>query len=238
MKEDEYFNEKGEYLVKTLYDVFKKYSSASKETELLSLSDVIQRNVVKKGPPNIVKLHLVPSDLRLIDADREFTGDARAVMLKKELEDIVKDYDYIIIDCPPNLSLLTRNALFASDYCIIPLIPDFLSTSGLHLLIRKLEDIEREHERIGKKPVKIGGVLFTRVKPATKLHRERMSEVKGFLEERGISYFSNYIRDLIGVAEAAGDHLPLCADKKGNKEEPARDYRLVTEEFIKKIGER
>jgi len=57
------------------------------------------------------------------------------------------------------------------------------------------------------------------------------------LEERNIYCFYNYIRDLIGVAEAASERTTLCSDKSGNKEQPAHDYRLVTEEFIKKIEE-
>jgi chromosome partitioning protein len=232
MEEERYCDEGGRTKIKTLYDVFEKYKAHMPSSSKINLSDVILTNVVQRGPPNIVNLHLLPSDLRLVDADREFTGDAKAVMLKRELEEVKDNYDYIIIDCPPNLSLLTRNALFASDYCVVPLIPDYLSTTGLHLLLKKLEEIGEEHKNIGKEPVKVKGILFTRVQSNTTLHRERMSEVRSFLEKRNIPCFYNFVRNLIEVQNAAADHLPLCCLKKG---EAYNDYHNVTEEFIRKI---
>jgi len=231
MKEDKYQDEGGNLKIKTLYDVFEKYKSSSKPG--VNLKDIILENPVEKGPPSIIKLHLVPSDLRLIDADREFTSDIKAVMLKKELEELTSDYDYILIDCPPNLSLLTRNALFASEYCIIPLIPDFLSTTGLRLLLKKLKEIGSEYKNIGKEPTEVKGVLFTRVQFQTSLHKQRMEEVKDYLTEKNIPYFKNFIRNLIGVQEAANMHLPLCCYSKGK--DAAEDYRNVTKEFVEKM---
>jgi chromosome partitioning protein len=234
MEEERYCDEGGKTKIKTLYDVLEKYKAYTPSSSKIDLENVILTNVVQKGPPNIVNLHLLPSDLKLVDADREFTGDAKAVMLKRELEEVKGNYDYIIIDCPPNLSLLTRNALFASDYCIIPLIPDYLSTTGLHLLLNKLEEIGDEHRNIGKEPVKVKGVLFTRVQPNTKLHQERMTEVKNFLGKKNIPCFNYYVRNLIGVQEAPNEHLPLCCLKSQKKYADAgSDYRNVTEEFIR-----
>ncbi|MEM1548882.1 MAG: AAA family ATPase [Candidatus Bathyarchaeia archaeon] len=233
LSEERYCDEKKGIKVRTLYDVLEKYRiSLSSEIEL---NDVIIKNAVRRGPPGITQLHLVPSDLRLIDADKEFISDVRILMLKRELESIVDVYDYILIDCPPNLSLLTRNALFASDSIIIPLIPDFLSTVGLRLLLKKLGEIGDEHKKMGKDPPKVRGILFTRVEQRVKLHQRRMFEVKDDLEKVGIPCFTYYVRNLVGVQEAAGEYMPLCCCTGVNIKEPAEDYRNVTKEFIKKM---
>lgn len=235
MGEDRYCDEKKGIKVKTLYDVLEKYkTSLSSETEL---KDAIFKNAVQRGPPGITRLHLVPSDLRLIDADKEFTSDVRILMLKRELENVVDAYDYILIDCPPNLLLLTRNALFASDSIIIPLIPDILSTVGLRLLLKKLKEIGDEHKKMGKDPPQVKGVLFTRVDQRVKLHQRRMNEVRSDLEKMGIPCFNYFVRNLVGVQEAAGEYMPLCCCSGANIKEPAEDYRNVTKEFIKKMEE-
>jgi len=233
MSEERYCDEQGIVKVKTLYDVLEKYrTSLLHEVEL---KDIIIKNAVQKGDPRITNLHLVPSDLRLIDADKEFTTDARIIMLKRELENTVNDYDYVLIDCPPNLSLLTRNALFASDAIIIPLIPDFLSTAGLYLLLKKLREIGDEHKKMGKEPPKVKGVLFTRTEPRLKLHQKIMYDVRSYLEKENIPYFTQYVRNLVGVQEAANEHLPLCCYNGVNAREPREDYKNVTREFIKKM---
>ncbi|MDW8034160.1 MAG: AAA family ATPase, partial [Nitrososphaerota archaeon] len=108
--------------------------------------------------------------------------------LKRELQSILNEYDYILIDCPPNLSLLTRNALFASDSIIIPLIPDFLSTVGLHLLLNKLKEIGDDHKKMGEKPPEVKGVLFTRTE-RVRLHQRRMNDVRDFLEKKNSLFY-------------------------------------------------
>lgn len=109
--------------------------------------DVILKNVFKD-------VDLVPSDLSLFTIDLDIGGrNAREKLLKKGLKDVMDNYDVIVCDCPPNLTLPTQNALAISTHYVVPVSPDFLSSLGIALLINRValfgEDMECEIENAG-----------------------------------------------------------------------------------------
>ncbi len=103
-------------------------------------------------------LDIIPSNIGLSTADLELAGFInREMILKNILEKIKSDYDYIFIDCPPNLALMSINSLSASDYIIIPVSPNFLSVKGIKHLVNAYNLIKK-----GVNPkLEIMGVLIT-----------------------------------------------------------------------------
>jgi chromosome partitioning protein len=157
------------------------------------------------------------------------------------------DYDYILIDCPPNLYLMTQNALIASQWYVVTAIPDHLSTIGLNILQRKVRNIG-EHlkaaqtfagEKTNVGVADIGGIIFVRVRLGgnmiTNVHRSTMIQVQA--EQHKNLCFSTHTTELIGYGEAAEQSLPVWMTPTPNAAKAAktREYEHITQEFAKRF---
>lgn len=169
--------------------------------------------------------------------------------LNRTIEEIRDKYDYILIDCPPNLYLMTQNALIASDYYIVTAIPDHLSTIGLNILINKVERIGKlvmsAATLAGRDPnsycvAKFGSVLFVRVRIGgsmlTTAHGDKMKEIQSSnLGEN--KCFETYTTELIGYTEAAENSLPVWLHDTDNARRAAQkqEYAKITKELLEKF---
>ncbi len=126
-------------------------------------------------------------------------------------------YDYISLDCPPNLYLMTKNALFASDWYVVTVIPEYLSVIGLQILTRKVNHIMSEINKIAKLTHKntenvpnFGGVIFLKVRVGgsivTTQHVTQMQNVRRREPDKCFEY---YTTELIGYSEAAEQRVPI-----------------------------
>ena len=178
---------------------------------------------VYKNPESGARLDLIPSTLQLMELDQSARGTE--FRLKRFVDKVRKFYDFILIDCPPTLSIFTLSAYLASDAILVPIKPDILSTIGLPLLERAIREYE---ENYGVK-VKQLGVIFTMVDKRTKLMKEQMDEISKTREA-----FRTYLRQSIKVAEAVRNNEPLFLSTR------ARDYGIeikkITEELLEKVG--
>lgn len=228
----------------TMIRIFAECGQKEKSYEI---DDLIVKSVVEKDDKKVLpNLDLLPSDPRLINAERWLTAvNAPYVVLWKELRKVKSehDYDYIILDCAPNLYALTKNCIIASDYYIVPIIPDYLSSIGLELLVKWISDFGEEMEDVKPKPIELGGVFFTKYRTITRLHRDMVTEIESRLEVRGfpevgippgeVKPYETIIRDLIAAAEAADHNLPLCIYRPSS--ESAGDFRSLTDEFVGRV---
>ena len=200
------------------------------------IEDIILKNIVTDYRRNIrllPNLDLLSSDLELAMIEYKLGGyNTKFSILSEELNKIRDKYDYIICDCPPNLYILSINALFASDYYIIPAIPDYLSSVGLELLITQVDRINNDLSKYRDNPLELKGVIFTKVQP-TNLHRTKMSEIKNRLKTAHSSPFENYIRNLIAAQEAAEYHLPVSLYKPTSN--ISLDFQNCAKEFLTRI---
>ncbi|MGQ3684763.1 MAG: ParA family protein [Candidatus Loosdrechtia sp.] len=179
-----------------------------------------------------------PRDIR----DAYFYIQQRHVL--KGIIDIIKEaYDYILIDCPPNLYLVTQNSLFASDYYLITTIPDHLSTIGISILVNKINDLnnamvqQQRAVNTARRSVVLKGLLFTMVRKAGPSvigsYNERMYSLQ---QEYDDLCFKNYISLGAGYNEAAARALPVFLLKDSNSVRVAEEYKEVTEEFLQKMN--
>ena len=136
----------------------------------LSINDA----VIKTEIPN---LNLIPSNEDLLGIDIELSNESDRVMrLKKALEDL-NSYDYILLDCPPSLSLLTLNALVASTGALVPLQAEFYALEGLSQLLKTIEDIKNSVNH----DLMLEGVIITMFDGRNNLSNQVEQDVRSYL---------------------------------------------------------
>lgn len=151
-------------------------------------------------------LDLIPSHIELTFLDLDLSGQAgREVVLQNQLKNTKKQYDYVLIDCPPNLTLAPQNALVVSNYIIVPVIPEFFPSIGLPLLSNRITQLKR---RLPGCNVHLLGVVFTKVKKGTINHTERMDSIRKDCEKLSIETFQTIIPDTVRISEAATSNRP------------------------------
>lgn len=144
----------------------------------------------------ISNLTLAPAKVELSSADINLANEARyQFRLRESLNPVAKQYDYIVVDCPPSLGLLTINALVAADNAIIPILCDYLSLEGLKQLFTSIEKIQK-----GLNPgLKILGILPNMVDFRLNITKESLNLVRNHF--KGL-VFKNLIRTCVKVKEA------------------------------------
>lgn len=130
---------------------------------------------------NIPNLDVIPATIQLAGAEIELVPTiSREVRLKKALEPSVSQYDYIIIDCPPSLGLLTLNSLTAADSVIIPVQCEYYALEGLSQLLNTVRLVQKHLN----KQLKIEGVLLTMLDARTNLGIQVIEEVKKYFQDK------------------------------------------------------
>lgn len=178
-------------------------------------------------PVNIIDgLDIVPSTLDLSGAELELSSEAgREYILKELIEGVNGQYDYILIDSPPSLGLLTINALTASQELLIPLQAEYLALRGLSKLVEIVEKIQK---RLNK-DLQVGGVFITQYDSRKILNRDIVDTVEEYF---GDKLFKTRIRDNVALAEAPAKGVDIFRYQP--KSYGAEDYLLLAKELIKK----
>jgi chromosome partitioning protein len=175
----------------------------SAESLPTELSDVLagEKRITDIIIPNIRPgLDLAPSNIRLSDMELTLVNIRfRETKLRRALEPVIPHYEYLFLDCPPNLGLLTVNALIAADYVLIPAASDYLSMLGVSLLLKTIDTIRTEANRT----LAILGVLHTRYKPRTLHAREVIARTKAELGNT-VRVYGTPIHESTRFAEATG----------------------------------
>ncbi len=178
-------------------------------------------------PIEIVKgLDIIPSTLDLSGAEVEMSGEAgREYILKELIEPIRASYDYILIDNPPSLGLLTINSFTASDEVFIPLQAQYLALQGLTKLIEVVDKIKR---RLNK-DLRIGGVFITQYDSRKVLNRDVVATIEAHFKDE---VFKTKVRDNIALAEAPAQGLDIF--RYNPKSYGAEDYLSLSKEILKR----
>lgn len=173
-------------------------------------------------------LSLVPSSIELAGAELELVSVyGREQVFRRMLEPVAKEYDYVFIDCPPAIGMLTVNALVASDRVLLPMQAEFLPLKGLRSFMTHFKTIRQKLN----KELELLGVVITRYDERKTMNRQIYDLLAA---EFGEQFFSSFIRTNIQLAKAqeAGKDI-FSYDKHSNG---AADYRQLALEFEEKIG--
>ena len=173
----------------------------------------------------VKNLDLCPSNINLAGAEVQLVGaENREFRLKSKLENIKDDYDYIIIDCPPSLGLVTLNAFTASDSVLIPIQCEYYALEGLGQLLNTIELVKTHMN----KDLKVEGALLTMYDARTNLSNQVVNEVKKYFGDR---VYKNVIPRNVRLSEAPSYGMPISLYDPRSK--GAKAYEKFAKEFIK-----
>lgn len=188
--------------------------------EVLKSEATISEAIVTKN-----KIDIVPASIGLAAADLELGGNpGREFLLKEALEELPK-YDYVLLDCPPSLGLLTLNALTAAKEIYIPVQTEFLALQGIKLLLDTLKVVQR---RLNPN-LKISGVICSRYDKRKKLNQEVVETIKKHFPKK---VFKTMIRENISLAEAPSHGKSIFEYKPSSN--GAKDYISLCKEILKR----
>ena len=179
------------------------------------LEDCLIENVIDN-------LDLLPSNVNLSGAEIDLIGvEAREFILKRQIEKIKDNYEFIIIDCPPSLNMLTVNAMTTADTVLVPIQCEYYALEGLSQLIHTINLVK---ERLNP-GLEIEGVVFTMYDARTNLSLQVVENVKANLKQ---TVYKTIIPRNIRLAEAPSHGLPI--NLYDTKSAGAESYRLLAEE--------
>lgn len=165
------------------------------------IDDVPVENIIKQT--DVENLDIVPATISLAGAEIELVSTiSREVRMKHAIQDIKDDYDYIIIDCPPSLGLLTLNALTASDSIIIPVQCEYYALEGLSQLLSTIRLVQRHLNE----SLYIDGVLLTMFDARTNLGIQVIEEVKKYFQDK---VYKTIIPRNVRLSEAPSHGKPI-----------------------------
>jgi chromosome partitioning protein len=156
-----------------------------------------------KQPTTVKNLDIIPTNIDLTGATVELVEhEEREFFLKKVCEKVSNLYDYIFIDCPPSLGILTLNGLVAAEYVLIPLQCEYFALEGLTQLLKTIRKIQKSLNP----ELKIGGIVFTMYDKRTKLAHEVVKEVTSYFKQ---SVFKTIIPRNVRISEAPSFSKPI-----------------------------
>ena len=202
------------YNVQTIYEVMKQGGGIIEATHHI------------KGDYDIV-----PANIMLAGAEQELSQTGKEHRLKEGLDPIVADYDFIVIDTPPSLGVLTVNAFTCATDILIPTTAGIFATAGISQLNKTVISVQK----YCNPNVKIRGILFTRFNPRANISRQIKELAEQLSEYISAPIYDTYIRAAVAVEEAQANQTDIF-DYAG-RSTVAEDYRKFIEEFLKGIDE-
>lgn len=183
----------------------------------------VEESIIKDVLEN---LDVMPSNVNLAGAEIDLIGvDEREYILQKAMEKVRDNYDFIIVDCPPSLSMLTVNAMTASDTVLVPIQCEYYALEGLSQLIHTVNLVK---ERLNPE-LDMEGVVFTMFDSRTNLSMQVVDNVKSHLKQ---NIYNTLIPRNIRLAEAPSFGMPIT--KYDPKSAGAEAYRKLAIEVMKK----
>jgi chromosome partitioning protein len=170
-------------------------------------------------------LSIIPASISLAAAEIEFSTEVGREAMLKNLVAGISGYDFILLDCPPNLGLLTLNALTAAKEVFVPLQAEFLSIRGLNKL---MEMVEKVKQRVNP-DLEISGILLTLIDQRLKLHQEVLENLRGPF---GDKLFKTMIRRNVSLAEATSFGQTIF--EYASNSHGAKDYEAMCREILRR----
>ncbi|ASK61773.1 sporulation initiation inhibitor Soj [Virgibacillus phasianinus] len=165
------------------------------------VEDVPAKDVITQS--SVPNLDIIPATIQLAGAEIELVPTiSREIRLKKSLEMVKEDYDYIIIDCPPSLGLLTINSLTSSDTVLIPVQCEYYALEGLSQLLNTIRLVQKHLN----KDLMIEGVLLTMLDARTNLGIQVIEEVKKYFQDK---VYKSIIPRNVRLGEAPSHGQPI-----------------------------
>jgi len=205
------------------------FSSGAETEDCPTIYEILKGDAkVNFSIQKVPSFDIISSNILLSGIELEFTQTGREFLLKEVLNLVKDKYDYIFIDTPPALSILTVNAFTASDYIIIPMIADIFSLQGIAQLS---ETIERVRKYCNAN-LKIEGIVLTKYSKRTILSREIKGTAELIAEKLNTCIFNTTIRSSVAIMEAQTNQQDIY--KYSPKNSATADYTDLVNELIER----
>jgi len=173
-------------------------------------------------------LELVIGDFELCNADMQFLKAGRLKMLSKAFNNLKKGYDFVVIDTPPNLGILSLNAFLVSDYIVVPMAADSFSLKGIRLLKQTLDEVQEETE----KGISIVGLLLTKYSDRTNVAKLLENSIQAAAELLNTKVFNSRIRQATVLQESQIAKIDLL--EYAPKAPVSADYWAFIDELLER----
>lgn len=183
----------------------------------------IQYAIQKTGSMDIIISSILLSGIEL-----EFTNTGREYLLKEAIRPILAFYDYVLLDTPPALGILTINAFAASDSIVVPMLSDIFSLQGIAQLYETVERVKK----YCNPGISIAGILLTRFNPRSRLNQEIRGTAEMIAQDLHIRLFDSFIRSSIAASEAQSVQKDIFAYNP--RSHLSQDYERFIEELLAK----
>lgn len=204
----------------TVADLLGVRSHTSAEGKVRPASKTIMKNVLKG-------VDLIPSHLDLFTIDLDMGSEvARETRLRRALKDVAEDYDIIVCDCPPNLTIPTQNALAMSTHYVVPVSPDFLSSLGIALLLTRVQRLSDALEA----PIIHTGIIMSRVGRPSYFREQTKQTLRQRFQDK---IFDSEIKERSSVSEASAKNMSIFDMNDGAA---AEEFRSLGIELFKELG--
>jgi chromosome partitioning protein len=195
------------------------------------------------GFPELATLDLLPGSVEMIRMEDQIHANKYAryfEYLSRALKPHLSKYDYILLDCAPNLYSVTKNALFAAQYCVVPYVPDFLSLSGFAILADEVTNFYAKVSGYltGKKSPCIAALIVSHYRKVGNVFNSAINELEIQLQALKTEDLVHprteillpYVRHCVGVAESTSEHRPVLLHQPSAN--GAADYDQLSSAFI------
>jgi chromosome partitioning protein len=223
---------------------FQIYDDALNNKNRFDFEEALVRGVVTwTGFTDLPRLHLLPAAVELLrveDKIHELRPSTIHQLLDAALSAYFKEYDYVLLDCPPNLYSTTRGAIFSADSCVVPYVPDFLSLSGFQVLAEEILNMRQKFAPYlpGRRRPNIGALIVSHYRHSGNVYRLAINELElsiAQLQRSGLlsthtTILEPYVRHCVRVAESTNEHLPVLLYAPGSI--GAQDYCDLTQRFL------
>jgi len=190
------------------------------------IGEVTLKSIVRKT--DIENLYIAPSNRDLIGAELELVSAfAREVKLKNALHGVSEDYDFVLIDCPPSLNLLTVNALSSADSVVIPVQCEYYALEGISELVHTIDLLKQNLNP----DLQIGGIILTMFDSRNNLSHQVAQEVRNHFKDR---VFETVIPRSVKLSESPSHGLPI--QLYDSKSKGAESYQQLAQEMIRRSG--
>jgi chromosome partitioning protein len=233
-----------EHVARGRRSTFQIFDDALQGKGRFNFDEALVKGVVTwTGFTDLPKLHLVPAAVELLRVEEKI-HELRAPVIFQILDAALgtqfKQYDYVLLDCPPNLYSTTKAAIFSSDSCIVPYVPDYLSLSGFQVLAEQIAQMREKFAPYlpGRRKPNIGALIVSHYRQTGNVFRLAVNELEiamAALRDQGVLshqavLLQPYIRHCVRVAESTSEHLPVILYAPGSI--GAQDYADLTHRFV------
>lgn len=172
---------------------------------------------------------VIPANIMLAGAEQELSSTGKEHRLKEAIEPVLANYDFVIIDTPPSLGVLTVNAFTAASDILIPTTAGIFAATGISQLSSTVQSVQK----YCNPNVQILGILFTRYNPRANISRQIKELTEQLGEYISAPIYRTYIRSAVIVEEAQANHTDIYT--YADKSTVSEDYRAFVEEFLEGV---